>query len=128
MLLKKEPGPEINAKCDEKTALHIALCKERSTEIVQCLINAGANLELPRFDGRNALHIAIVEDRGDTVELLLRNGAHTRDKEASLTAWEVEYTEEKLNAMSAFGFMEMESAAFLPIFPPTKRVPDRPAI
>lgn len=54
--------------------LHLAI-PLLSTEPLQLLIKAGAELDAPLKDGRTALHLAALEDRAEAMELLLEAGA-----------------------------------------------------
>lgn len=58
-----------------KTALHQALMRGRSREIIQMLLDAGSDVNAQTKDGQSALAIAVREGRQDIADLLLQYGA-----------------------------------------------------
>ena len=55
------------------TALHYAV-ESGSTEMVKCLIGAGADVNLPDGSGNTPLHHACRNDNGELIRLLVREG------------------------------------------------------
>ncbi|KAF2804775.1 ankyrin [Mytilinidion resinicola] len=131
----------------DETALHRA-AEGSNVELVECLIEAGARIEVFNCDGRNpamcasesdkssavlqlllsrcpqivnatqknvvgytCLHIAANSDAGNNVELLLGQGADPTIQDTDplweQTPWELACVRNRLDAMSAFAFVEM---------------------
>ncbi|MBP2159860.1 MULTISPECIES: ankyrin repeat domain-containing protein [Asticcacaulis] len=77
LLLEAGGNPnETNAEGD--TALHWAVRRNRSSNIVSMLINYGADLDAAREDGRTAYAMAIVSGQTAVADLLAARGADTR--------------------------------------------------
>ncbi len=58
-----------------KTALHQAIMRDRRLEFIELLIDHGANVNVPRGDGRSAFNLASRFGRQDIIDVLLRHGA-----------------------------------------------------
>ena len=74
-LLTKEKAVDINSTLlDDWTALHLA-ANEGHKQIVEILINFGANIEAQTRMNRRALHIACLRGNLDVVKILINAGA-----------------------------------------------------
>ncbi len=72
-------GADVNAVNDQgDTALHWAVRRGRSAEVVGLLLDAGADIDAVRRDGRTAYALAIVTGQASIAELLASRGADTR--------------------------------------------------
>ena len=77
LLLEAGGDPnETNPQGD--TALHWAVRRNRSPEIVEMLLNHGADIDAVRRDGRTAYALAMVSDQPAVAALLAARGADTR--------------------------------------------------
>lgn len=77
LLLEAGGNPnETNGEGD--TALHWAVRRNRSPNIVSILIDFGADLDAARQDGRTAYAMAVVSGQAAAAELLAARGADTR--------------------------------------------------
>lgn len=80
ILLKS--GIDVNLRNRQsEIALHIALRRDLSDEIVQLLIEAGSNIELRDRKNNNALDIASLKCKKVIVEMLLKKGANVNQKD-----------------------------------------------
>lgn len=76
-------GADINFACHNSyTALQYAILWEHSSEIIEILLESGANTEIRSSDGLTALHHAATTGSEETTLLLLRHGANV-DAEAA---------------------------------------------
>lgn len=82
LLLKK--GARVNDRSvfNGMTALHFS-ARKGYNDLVNHLINSGANLELTDNDGFTPLWSTAFTDKGATIELLLRKGANIRHLDAN---------------------------------------------
>ncbi|HZV21935.1 MAG TPA: ankyrin repeat domain-containing protein [Hyphomicrobiales bacterium] len=66
-------------QADEKgeSALHCAVWRGRSPEIVTALLDAGAKIDAARADGRTAFELAVCTGQQETANLLRKRGADT---------------------------------------------------
>ena len=62
---------------DKDTALHLAVCAVQ-TDVVQVLIDAGADIDTRGDDGRSPLHTAYNSETPDVVKMLVEAGAGVR--------------------------------------------------
>jgi ankyrin repeat protein len=60
-----------------ENALHSAVWRGRSPEIVAALLDAGANIDTARSDGRTAYELAVCTGQQETAQLLRKRGADT---------------------------------------------------
>ncbi len=60
------------------TALHCAVRRDRSAEVVRILIDSGADIDAVRADGRTAYALAMANGQKEVAELLASRGADTR--------------------------------------------------
>ena len=73
------PEVDVNHRdSDDYTALHCAM-EEKHTDVVQLLIDAGADIETKDNDGRSPLHCACDSGALDIVKMLVEAGAGVRD-------------------------------------------------
>jgi ankyrin repeat protein len=76
LLLSRGAGPnQVNGHCG--TALHWAVLGGRSKQIVAMLLDAGADINAKRLDGRTAYALAYQSGQKETCELLVSRGAKT---------------------------------------------------
>ena len=68
-----------------ETALHWAVWRGRSPELVRMLLDAGAAVDAPRKDGRTAYALAVRSGQTETAELLKARGADAAISE--IDAW-----------------------------------------
>ena len=66
---------------DDRTALHFAV-EANHPDVVQVLIDAGANIEIKNDEGRSPLHLASFSGELTTVKLLVEAGADVRATDA----------------------------------------------
>ena len=72
------PEVELNYRYhDNDTALHLAVDENR-TDVVQVLIDAGADIDIKNYAGRSPLHCACASGALDLVKMLVRGGAGVR--------------------------------------------------
>ena len=85
VLLLLSAGADIDARNFdlEETALHIAVTN-RKDDILQILLDKGANVNAVARDGMTALHIATQQGRTDIVQLLVNKGSEVMAKNAAL--------------------------------------------
>ena len=76
MLLAAGANPDIASDGDSNTLLHYAARFKSSEEIVQALLDAGANIESMESFGYTPLHYAITYDSPAIAKVLLRNNAN----------------------------------------------------
>ena len=75
------PGVEVNHRDNyNETALHWAAEKEY-TDMVQVLLDAGADIDIKNNDGRSPLHWASEGGALDVVKMLVRAGANVRSSD-----------------------------------------------
>ena len=80
-LMKKRPT---------RLPLLLLAVKNNDHDIVAYLLKNGADIEMKDFNGLTALHLAVVADRGDITEILLRKGSQyqsNRQLRADDAAW-----------------------------------------
>ena len=74
-------GVDVNAAgFDGKTALHEAACLRHSADIVQLLLNHGANIEAHDDEDISVMKLAIYEGSAAVVECLISNGAKINER------------------------------------------------
>ncbi len=74
LLIKAGADPdEINDRAE--TALHWAVWRGRSVEVIRLLLAAGAEINAKRKDGRTAYALAVISGQIQTADLLRENGA-----------------------------------------------------
>ena len=76
--------PEVDLQHQENrnnTALHFA-AQEKHLEVMQVLIDAGADIETRNDDGRSPLHVACISGALTTVKMLVEAGADVRATDA----------------------------------------------
>jgi len=64
-----------------RTPLHLAVASS-TTEIVQCLIDAGARITARLFDGKTALHLAAMRGETEKVKAILTKSEANEEEEA----------------------------------------------
>ena len=64
-----------------RTALHFAVCQKHA-EVVEVLIDAGADIEAKNVEGRSPLHFASISGELTTVKMLVKAGADVRATDA----------------------------------------------
>ena len=67
--------------CENDTALHVAV-EEKHADVVQVLIDAGADIETKNDEGRSPLHVASISGELTTVKMLVKAGADVRATDA----------------------------------------------
>ncbi|EAY02994.1 hypothetical protein TVAG_325660 [Trichomonas vaginalis G3] len=72
-------GADINARCNDNTALHLAAKKDCS-KAANFLISKGANMELKYYDRNTALDLAAQNNSVETLRILLLHGANMNSK------------------------------------------------
>ncbi|KAJ8979231.1 hypothetical protein NQ317_019083 [Molorchus minor] len=81
MLLEKGNASPNVEDCDKRTALHTAVGKTAtSCDIIELLINYGANINKKDQYGYTPLHVAALMQLSQCVEILIRNGADVTTK------------------------------------------------
>jgi ankyrin repeat protein len=81
LLLERGANPNAKSKTENETALMWA-AEKRFTDIVEALLDAGADLNAKSTKGKTALMVAVQYGSLDTVQALLRRGAKVDDEDA----------------------------------------------
>lgn len=72
-------GADVNATNDRgETALHWAVWRGRSVEIIGMLLDSGGDIDARRNDGRTAYALAVQSGQTETAALLAQRGANTK--------------------------------------------------
>lgn len=77
-LLLEAGGDPNETNPEGDTALHWAVRRDRSPHIIGMLLDAGADIDAVRKDGRTAYAMAVVAGQAEVAGLLARRGADTR--------------------------------------------------
>lgn len=73
------PCKSIAAKSDKKSsdqAIHLRIAaRDGDIEKIKSLLASGADVNEKNFEGDTPIHVAVIQNRKDVVELLIMNGA-----------------------------------------------------
>lgn len=116
-LLLEAGGDPNAADAEGDTALHWAIRRGRSPDIVAQLLDHGADIDAFRSDGRTAYALSAISGQTETMALLARRGADTRLSalDAFVAGQDTEVPPESLNSASnARLLIEMAEAGNIP--------------
>jgi len=100
-LLEKGMNPDLHLVKSKKTALHVACETENSTDIVDLVLEFGANTNAADIGGRRPLHYACMEGLDVYIELLSHAGANLEVRTSQMTtALHVAALEHSKNTMA----------------------------